>query len=218
MKLFTPALVLLACFVLASCSPKQPGVKAGSISKKKYEAPGDLFTIAVPQGEHVKARDAASGPGAGFISFLDDLGTFYRLQYSPARGTQRAELGGEGADDAYRKILNDEVVNPMRSDSPISTVLDEEAIQFNGRPAYFAVIQLPGRATVSIDDGQGNWVRGDDVRAVLLFTHGDEVLTALHSESPIRQAVSPTSDFERIDRLRKEVMEFAKTIEFKEKR
>lgn len=206
---------LLACVMLASCAPKQPGVKNGSMSGHDYEAPGRLFAVPIPAGQHVKVNDGRRGAGA-FVTFVDDLGVFHEVDWTPANDADREALAGDDRVDALRTILHGSVMDTLRAASPISTILEEEPVKLNGHQAYFAVAQLPGRARVRVDDSQGGWRRGDDLRAVLVFTHGNWVLVVMYSESPMDETVHPTSDFERMERLKKGVIQFANTIHFRD--
>jgi len=70
----------------------------GKVKASVYIAPKELFRLPVPVDADLGGRveDAFSKDGKGFVSFTDDVGHLYRLEYfefAPESARQVAELG-----------------------------------------------------------------------------------------------------------------------------
>src|SRR4051794_41135609 len=91
---------------LAGCQMQRGGT---------YTVP-NVLTCTVPDGPNVQVRASTTSPDSGSIQFLDDLGHFYRLDYS--RVPSELQDSFQLPQRALKAIFDREVMRTIHSASP----------------------------------------------------------------------------------------------------
>lgn len=176
------SLALLATPVLAAPSH-------GEFSGGLYIAPGQLFTVKSPLGPRPTLADSFVRT-TGAVSFMDDYGQLFGIVCTPDLDV----LAGAAIDvEVATAILRNwfrEAAFPMffAAALPGASILRDEPGEFEGQPAWIAVLHLPrGSTTGRRDPATGQAIRDDAWRGVVVFSRGGQtylLMTQLIGDSP----------------------------------
>lgn len=180
--------------------PAHAALERGSFSNGLYTAPGQLFTIRSPLGENLRLVDGFER-SVGTVTFMDHAGELYGVVCTPNLDIlagvdihieiSQAILRNWFHDAAFRRFFASTV--------PDAQILREAPGEFEGQPAWIAVLHLPGAApSAHIDAATGEVVRGDSWRGVVVISRGGLTFLlmteALDPHQPEADASAPDWD------------------------
>ncbi len=193
------AIVMAGCASIASLS------LCGQIENSRYVAPESLFSCPVPDlGVEVHTSDSIDRKSdseiAGTVGFVG-LKSVYRIDYL------KEATHAASPQEELEQMLNIQLDLYRRIPSRPYVLLQEST---EGR--LFAVLVAP-EGNRNVVDGFGKY--RDLSRAMLIFKRGDYVY-AVSTDDEDTFAVAADKSPERLNRLRKQVAEFAATIQFRQ--
>lgn len=154
--------------------PAHAALVRGSFSDGLYTAPGQLFTVRSPLGPNPRLVDGFDR-GAGAVTFMDDVGQLFGVVCTPNIDILAdVDIDTEVSQAILRNWFR-EAVFPryFASGIPDAEILREAPGEFEGQPAWIAVLHLPGSApSAHIDATSGEIVRGDSWRGVVVISRG----------------------------------------------
>lgn len=167
-----PVALLLALFAL----PVQAALVRGDFTGGLYTAPGQLFTVKSPLGPGPRLVDGFDRT-VGSVTFMDNSGQLFGVVCTPDLDV----LAGVKIDtETSQAILRNwfrETAFPafFAGTVPGSTILRDEPGEFEGQPAWIAVMHLPhGAPSAHVDQATGRVIRGDSWRGVVIFSRGGQ--------------------------------------------
>jgi hypothetical protein len=162
----------LLLFLSLPAAPAMAALVHGDFNDGLYTAPDRLFTVRSPLGPNPTLVDWFDRR-AGAVTFVDDAGQLFGVVCTPNFDV----LAGADIDlEAALAILRNwfrEATFPaiFENQLPGSTILREEPGEFEGQPAWIAVLYLPGAsASARLDPATGQVVRSDSWRGVVIFS------------------------------------------------
>lgn len=164
---------LLATAALAAALPAA-ALEQGRFRDGLYVAPRELFTVQSPLGPNPHLIDTFDRT-TGAVTFLDERGQLYGIVCTPNLDVLAGADNDFETDAAILRNWLREATFPMffARMIPGSQILREEAVEFEGRPAWVAMIHLPrGSAMIDTDPATGEPVRLDAWRGVVVFMEG----------------------------------------------
>jgi len=159
---------IVFAFALTGCAPL-----SGKIVNGTYTPPPQNFSVTVPPGftssQFAMVQDSygdAYGGKAGTVTFSSIFGGLRSVWYFPIAVVADATHHGK---DAYRRLF----LGPIFGGSilpkvPRATVISEEYVDFNGREAFFAVVDMPEGSNVA-----AGGKRQDTIRGFIVFATND---------------------------------------------
>ena len=198
-NLFLFALIAVA-MAMTGCSSLQ-----GNVANNSYIAPSGIFSCPIPYSKlahPVQVQDSVEKEKgevtAGSLRFLGWAGV-YRIDYMAATNASLQE--------DINKMLNIQLSWYRNIPSPNAYVLHQE---FDG-DRLFAVLVAP-EGQLDITDSNGK--HPDLCRSMLIFKHENFIYAVSGDASDTFEIKSNDKSPERINRLRKDINEFAETINF----
>ena len=154
--------------------PVQAALVRGNFSGGLYTAPGQLFTVRSPLGSSPRLVDGFDR-SVGSVTFMDHEGELFGVVCTPDLDilagadndleTSQAILRNWFREAAFRSFFAGTV--------PDAEVLREEPGEFEGQPAWIAVLHLPGVApSARYDEATGRMTRGDSWRGIVVISRG----------------------------------------------
>ncbi len=137
------SLILLSLVFSAPASAER---LQGKFRKGVYTAPTGLFTVQSPLGARPVVDDGYGGiPGLGMVSFSNDRAEMYNVMYGPFADSPEVESGypvttGTDLETWFRDVMFPPAFEGLL---PGSTILRSEAGEFEGQPAWIAIVHMP---------------------------------------------------------------------------
>ncbi|MCX7592341.1 MAG: hypothetical protein N2235_01015 [Fischerella sp.] len=180
-------------------------------SLEVYEAPSGIFTVPVPvnlqQGGRIDTQEGA-------VSFSDDLGTFFRIDYNSLPPQQIDDLESVGQEEYLRSILlNKYVPSAIAANLPDASVDYTEYLPNTLEGAYFALVNMPEGSTIPKSGNNGTAAKCDAYRGLLAFISGD-FLYIVSSQRSFFDGETPGSLKQEAEGLKQKIVDFVDTIEF----
>lgn len=154
--------------------PAHAALVRGSFSDGLYTAPGQLFTVRSPLGPNPRLVDGFDR-SVGTVTFMDHEGELFGVICTPNLDILAdADIDAEVSQAILRNWLRDAVFpRYFASGMPDAQILREAPGEFEGQPAWIAMLHLPGGApSAHIDAATGEVVRGDSWRGVVVISRG----------------------------------------------
>lgn len=170
---------LLLCLVLLTAlGPDVQAAKlkarnlTGRIKASVYTAPKELFRVPVPVDADLGGRveDAFSKDGKGLVSFTDDVGHLYRLEYfefTPESRQQAAALGEQEFFDRFLTMFY--LPNTIWLAIPQSKLLAKAFTTGPDGPMLMVWTFLPKASMLMVSRDGGKPEREDSYRTIALF-------------------------------------------------
>jgi hypothetical protein len=163
-----------ALLLALGAMPVQAALVRGDFSDGLYTAPGQLFTVRSPLGSSPRLVDGFDR-SVGSVTFMDHEGELFGVICTPDLDilagadndfeTSQAILRNWFREAAFQSFFAGVV--------PDAEVLREEPGEFEGQPAWIAVMRLPGAApSARYDEATGRVTRGDSWRGVVVISRG----------------------------------------------
>jgi len=163
-----------ALLLALGAMPVHAALVRGDFSDGLYTAPGQLFTVRSPLGPSPRLVDGFDR-SVGSVTFMDHSGELFGVVCTPDLDilagadndieTSQAILRNWFREAAFGSFFGGTV--------PDAEVLREEPGDFEGQPAWIAVLHLPGAApSARYDETTGRVTRGDSWRGVVVISRG----------------------------------------------
>lgn len=168
----------------------------GSFQEGLYVAPGQLFSVKSPLGPQAYLIDTFDRT-TGTVTFLDETGQLFGVVCTPNLDILAGADNDFETDAAILRNWLREATFPLffARMVPGSAILREEAAEFEGRPAWVALIHLPRGSPMTRDDPEtGTPTREDSWRGVVVFSRGG--LTYLLMTETSRDAAGAMRQFD----------------------
>ncbi|MBD2430195.1 MULTISPECIES: hypothetical protein [Fischerella] len=180
-------------------------------SQQIYESPAGNFAVPVPsslkQGARIDTQE-------GVVTFSDDLGSLFRIDYSPLPTQQMDDMEAVGQEEYLRSILlNKYVPSAIASNLPNASVDYTEYLPDVLEGAYFALVNMPEGSTVPKTGNNGTAVKCDAYRGLLAFIDGD-FLYIVSSQRSFCDGETPKGVKQEAENLKQQIISFVDTIEF----
>lgn len=167
----------VALFFSLATAPADAARLAGKFKKGVYTAPNGLFTAKSPLGDRPFINDGFNAEmGLGSVSFTTDTGKLYGVVFAPNLDPLAATTADKDTATAILRNWFRDAIFPTVFAGPLpgSTILRDEAGEFEGQPAWLAVVYLPGgSALASYDPATGKSTRENSWRGMVIVRHGD---------------------------------------------
>ncbi len=176
-----------------------------------YESPSGNFAVPIPsdleQGAKLETQD-------GVVSFSDDLGTLFRIDYYPLPPQQMDDIESVGQEEYLRSILlNKYVPSAIAANLPDASVDYTEYLPETMEGAYFALVNMPEGSTVSRTGNNGTALRLNAFRGLLTFINGNFVYI-VSSQRSFFNGETPGTVKEEAEGIKRKIFGFVDTIEF----
>lgn len=166
------------------------------------------FTVSIPVD---KQRGGRIDDGEGYVAFSDDFGVLLKIDYFPISGEveKLIESAGEWAylTSFLNKFIDDQILAKFANSKLLYTeyLEDEEA--------YFAVVDLPGGATLSVQKNDDEVTPLDAYRGFMVFLVDDFCYTV--SCQRVYQDKDELGSLEsEVEAIMNNIFDFIETIEF----
>ncbi|MGH8131221.1 MAG: hypothetical protein ACRES3_10255 [Steroidobacteraceae bacterium] len=180
---------LLAAIIVSLVALPAHAALEGNFQQGLYTAPGQLFTVTSPLGPEPILVDSFDR-STGAVTFLDETGQLYGIVCTPNLDIL---AGADNDFETNAAILRNwlrEATLPMFFERmmPGSSILREEPAEFEGQPAWIAIIHMPqGSPMIRNDPATGYPTRQDSWRGVVIFSRGGQtylLMTEAASDIP----------------------------------
>lgn len=168
------------------------------------------FTVSIPVD---KQRGGRIDDGEGYVAFSDGFGVLLKIDYfqTASEVEKLIESAGEWAylTSFLNKFIDDQILAKFADSKLLYTeyLEDEEA--------YFAVVDLPGSATLSVQEKDAAATKVDAYRGFMAFIVDDFCYTV--SCQRVYQAKDELGSLEsEVEGIMNKIFDFIETIEFSE--
>ncbi|MGJ5674269.1 MAG: hypothetical protein ACR9NN_11760 [Nostochopsis sp.] len=180
-------------------------------SQPIYESPAGNFTVPVPsslqQGAMIDSQE-------GIVTFSDDLGSLFRIDYSSLPPQQMYDMESVGQEEYLRSILlNKYVPSAIASNVPDVSVDYTEYLPDILEGAYFALVNMPEGSIVPKTGNNGTPVKCDAYRGLLAFIDGD-FLYIVSNQRSFCDGETAAIVKQEAQNLKQSIISFADMIEF----
>ncbi len=174
-----------------------------------YECPKGYFTVPIPVEEQKGGR--IDDEQEGSVAFSDDFGILLKIDYFPIAG-EVAELVESVGELAYlSSFLNNYIDGAILAKLPNSKLLHTESLE--DEEAYFAVVDIPGGATITVQTDSVPVTRLNAYRGILAFI-AEDVCYTVSSQKVYQEADELGSLESEVEEMIDKILEFIETIEF----
>ena len=182
--------------------------EVSDVDGELYESPEGYFTVPIPvdpqQGGKIDEQQ-------GCVAFSDDFGVLLKIDYFPIAG-EVAELVESVGEAAYlSSFLNNFIDGAILAKVPNSKLLHTESLE--DEEAYFAVVDMPAGATISVQDNLGPVTRMNAYRGFLAFI-AEDICYTVSSQRIYQEADEQGSLESEVEVIMDKILDFIETIEF----
>ena len=182
--------------------------EVSDVDGELYESPEGYFTVPIPvdpqQGGKIDEQE-------GSVAFSDDFGVLLKIDYFPIAG-EVAELVESVGEAAYlSSFLNNFIDGAILTKVPNSKLLHTESLE--DEEAYFAVVDMPAGATISVQDNLGPVTRMNAYRGFLAFI-AEDICYTVSSQRIYQEADELGSLESQVEVIMDKILDFIETIEF----
>ena len=182
--------------------------EVSDVDGELYESPEGYFTVPIPvdpqQGGKIDEQE-------GSVAFSDDFGVLLKIDYFPIAG-EVAELVESVGEAAYlSSFLNNFIDGAILGKVPNSKLLHTESLE--DEEAYFAVVDMPAGATISVQDNLGPVTRMNAYRGFLAFI-AEDICYTVSSQRIYQEADELGSLESQVEVIMDKILDFIETIEF----
>jgi len=173
-----------------------------------YVSPEGNFSVPIPVDEE---RGGRIDEEEGSVAFSDDFGVLLKIDYFPIAGEVEETIESVGEEAYLKSFLDNFVSQAILTKIANSKLLHAEYLE--DEEAYFAVVDLPAGATMSMQKNQGSVTRLDAYRGLMAFIADDFCYTV--SCQRIYQEGDELGSLEsEVEGILNKIFEFIETIEF----
>ena len=183
-------------------------VEESDVEGDLYVSPEGNFSVPIPVAEQ---RGGRIDEEEGSVAFSDDFGVLLKIDYFPIAGEVEETIESVGEEAYLKSFLDNFVSQAILTNIANSKLLHTEYLE--DEEAYFAVVDLPAGATMSVQKNQGPATRLDAYRGLLAFIADDFCYTV--SSQRIYQEGDELGSIEsEVEGILNKIFEFIETIEF----
>ncbi|MFM9267233.1 tellurite resistance TerB family protein [Tychonema sp. BBK16] len=174
-----------------------------------YKSPKGYFTVPIPVDPQRGGR--IEDEQEGCVNFSDDFGILLKINYVPIAG-EVAELVESVGELAYlSSFVNNYIDGAILAKLPNSKLLHTESLE--DEEAYFAVVDIPGGATITVQTDSVPVTRLNAYRGILAFI-AEDVCYTVSSQKVYREPDELGSLESEVEAMMDKILEFIETIEF----
>ncbi|MEG3876131.1 tellurite resistance TerB family protein [Microcoleus sp. herbarium7] len=193
--------------VIAAYSEEAEGEES-DLDALLYVSPEGNFSLPIPVDEQ---RGGRVDEVEGSVAFSDDFGVLLKIDYFSIAGEVEAEIESIGEEAYLKYFLDNFICQAILTNVPNSRLLHAEYLE--DEEAYFAVFDLPGGATISVQENGGPLTRLDAYRGIMAFIADDFCYTV--SCQRIYQEGNELGSLEsEAEGIMNNIFAFIETIEF----
>lgn len=186
----------------------QEDVEESDVEGELYVSPEGNFSVQIPVDEQ---RGGRIDEEEGSVAFSDDFGVLLKIDYFPIAGEVEETIESVGEEAYLKSFLDSFVSEAIIANIANSKLLHAEYLE--DEQAYFAVVDLPAGATMSVQKNQGPATRLDAYRGLMAFIADDFCYTV--SCQRIYQEGDELGSLEsEVEGILNKIFEFIETIEF----
>ncbi len=168
------------------------------------------FTVSIPVD---KERGGRIEDGDGYVAFSDDFGVLLKIDYLQISGDIEEFIESAGELAYLRPFLNNFIEQTILDKFANSDLLYTEYLE--DEQAYFAVVDLPGGATLSVQNNDDQVTALDAYRGFMAFIVDDFCYTV--SCQRVYQDKDELGSLEsEVEGIMNNIFDFIETIEFSE--
>ena len=168
------------------------------------------FTVSIPVD---KERGGRIDDGDGYVAFSDDLGVLLKIDYLQISGEVEKSIESAGEQAYLKPFLHNFIEQTILDKFANSDLLYTEYLE--DEQAYFAVVDLPGGATLSVQENDGSATIADAYRGFMAFIVDDFCYTV--SCQRVYQDKDELGSLEsEVEGIMNKIFDFIETIEFSE--
>jgi len=183
-------------------------VEESDVEGDLYVSPEGNFSVPIPVDEQ---RGGRIDEEEGSVAFSDDFGVLLKIDYFPIAGEVEETIESVGEEAYLKSFLDNFVSQAILTNIANSKLLHTEYLE--DEEAYFAVVDLPAGATMSVQKNQGSVTRLDAYRGLMAFIADDFCYTV--SCQRIYQEGDELGSLEsEAEGILNKIFEFIETIEF----
>jgi hypothetical protein len=175
-----------------------------------YESPEGNFTVPIPvdpqQGGKIDEQE-------GSVTFSDDFGVLLKIDYFPIGGEVAEFIESVGEAAYLSSFLNNFIDGAILGTFPHSKLLHAESLE--NEEAYFAVVDIPDGATISVPKNLSPVTRMNAYRGFLSFI-AEGVCYTISSQIVYQEADEEGSLESEVEVIMDKILDFIETIEFAE--
>ncbi|MEG4802951.1 tellurite resistance TerB family protein [Microcoleus sp. ARI1-B5] len=173
-----------------------------------YVSPEGNFSVPIPVDEQKGGRIDEE---EGCVAFSDDFGVLLKIDYFPIAGEVEETIESVGEEAYLKSFLDNFVSQAILANVPNSKLLHTEYLE--DEEAYFAVVDMPAGATLSVQENEGPLTRLDAYRGLMAFVADDFCYTV--SCQRIYQDKDELGSLEsEVEGIMNKIFDFIETIEF----
>ena len=173
-----------------------------------YVSPESNFSVLIPVDE---AKGGRIDEEEGCVAFSDDFGILLKIDYFPIAGEVEELIESAGESPYLTSFLNNFIDGEILTKFPKSKLLYTEYLE--DEEAYFAVVDLPAGATLSVQENDDSLTRLDAYRGFMAFIAEDFCYTI--SCQRIYQDKQELGSLEsEVEDMMNKIFEFIETVEF----
>jgi hypothetical protein len=183
-RLMACSAALTAALVLAPAPAD--AFEQGDFHAGLYTAPGQLFTVKSPLGPESYLVDGFDR-SAGAVTFLDNDGELFGVICTPSYDVLAGANNDFETDAAILRNWFHQASVPhfFEKQIPGAWIVSEAPGEFEGKPAWIAVLYLPrGSAKIGKDPATGDPARSDSWRGVVVFSRGEHTYLIMTETPP----------------------------------
>ncbi|NQE34714.1 tellurite resistance TerB family protein [Microcoleus asticus] len=186
----------------------QEDVEVSDVEGELYVSPEGNFSVPIPVDEQ---RGGRIDEEEGSVAFSDDFGVLLKIDYFPIAGEVEETIESVGEEAYLKSFLDNFVSQAIIANIAKSKLLHSEYLE--DEEAYFAVVDLPAGATMSVQKNQRPATRLDAYRGLMAFIADDFCYTV--SCQRIYQEGDELGSLEsEVEGILNKIFEFIQTIEF----
>ena len=182
--------------------------EVSDVDGELYESPEGYFTVPIPVEEQ---KGGKIDEEEGSVAFSDDFGILLKIDYFLIAG-EVAELVESVGEAAYlSSFLNNFIDGAILAKFPNSKLLHTQSLE--DEEAYFAVVDIPAGATISVQKNFGPLTRLNTYRGLLAFI-AEDICYTVSSQRIYENADELGSLESEVEEMMDKILEFIETIEF----
>ena len=175
-----------------------------------YVSPEGNFSVPVPVDEQ---RGGKVDEKDGSVAFSDDFGVLLKIDYFQISGEVAETIESAGEEVYLKSFLHNFINQAILTNVPNSKLLHTEYLE--DEEAYFAVLDLPRGATISVEKNGGPLTRLDAYRGIMAFI-ADDFCYAVSYQRIYQEGSKLGSLESEVEGIMNNIFGFIETVEFSE--
>ena len=196
--------------VIAAYSEESEGEES-DLDGPLYVSPEGNFSVPIPVDEQLGGR--IDDEEKGSVAFSDDFGVLLKIDYFPIAGEVKARTESVGEEASLKFFLDNYVSQAILATVANSKLLHAEYLE--DEEAYFAVVDMPAAATISVQRNFGPLTKLDAYRGLMAFI-ADDFCYTISCQRIYTEGNELGSLESEVEGIMNKIFAFIETIEFSE--